>query len=75
MNQMLDQLKEALNRPIGWISDSSTSKTPVGKLVSVRATLNGLRISLDSGRVVNWRIPFSTSRQLVSLLEKEKSYG
>ena len=54
-NDVTHQLRNS--DPTDWVSDSSMSKLVSGRFDRADLSKNGLRLTLDTGKTVNWRMP------------------
>lgn len=52
----VEQLRSGSIKAQWWVSDGSMSKLYQGKLCKLEVSSRGLRLTLDSGKAVSWRM-------------------
>lgn len=63
-----EQIRLGMGQPLWFISDGSASKINHGLVVSVELSKRGIRLNLDNGKTVSWRMNQATAEAVLTEL-------
>lgn len=64
----VEQLRMGMVQSLHWVSDGSMHKVVYGRLMSVDVCSGGLRLTLDNGRSVRWRMDTYSADRIIGMV-------